>query len=265
MLQRMPSPEAGHASQATQIARGAAKRAASGAVDEESHQLSKFGGSGSNTKNSMRDLLGNMNRFGYAVKVPIRYVTTVYHKQGEVRHPVLSLMDMLDFMINQGHSALLLGGHSLDDMSGNWRMVLRQYWQRYALHDPLHIVLTQNEPHEREFIVPLMVYGDEGTGKRKMPVWLFCWKPVLFAATDSYRRTFMVTCVAHSLYSGFHSGMAGSNACLEPLIANFVGEAQRAYATGSWTTLQKSCYVFTRAKLRSRFSVRVGLNVSDKI
>ena len=113
------SLEEGHASRAAQIARGAAKRKFSSSaceLDREGDELRKIGGSGAAVKNSMRDVIRSMNRLGYSVSVPIRYVPTVYVDEGDVQHPVISLLDMLDFMLKQ-HSSLLLGGHS-------WKMHL---------------------------------------------------------------------------------------------------------------------------------------------
>ena len=110
--------EAGHASKAAQIARGAAKRKVSSALecdwDKEGEDLRKIGGSGAAVKNSMRDVIRSMSRLGYSVSVPIRYVPTVYADEGDVQHPVLSLLDMLEFMLKQ-YSSFLLGGHSLED------------------------------------------------------------------------------------------------------------------------------------------------------
>ena len=107
--------EAGHASKAAQIARGAAKRKVSSAWewDKEGDDLRKIGGSGAADKNSMRDVIRSMSRLGYSVSVPIRYVPTVYADEGDVQHPVLSLLDMLEFMLKQ-YSSFLLGGHSVE-------------------------------------------------------------------------------------------------------------------------------------------------------
>ena len=226
------SLQAGNASKAAKIARGAAKRSISSACgdDKEGDELRKIGGSGAARKNSMRDVIRSMKSLGYSVSVPIRSVPTVYAEQGNVEHPVLSLLDMLTFMISN-HSSLLLGGHSLEDPAGTWKTVLRQFWQRFQWHDPTHPIFRDR--HEKSRCIPLMVYGDEGTGKRKMPVWLLCWKPVLFAATDSYHRTLLYTCASHTAYSAFHSGMDGGNDCLDPLVRAFADEAQKAYTEGN--------------------------------
>ena len=228
------SLEEGHASRAAQIARGAAKRKFSSSaceLDREGDELRKIGGSGAAVKNSMRDVIRSMNRLGYSVSVPIRYVPTVYVDEGDVQHPVISLLDMLDFMLKQ-HSSLLLGGHSLEDASCSWKVVLLQFWRRYQWHDPAHVFFQEVHRNETHTYIPLLVYGDEGTGKRKQPVWLLCWKPVLFAATDSMHRTMLYTCASHTLYSEFHCGMAGGNRCLDPLVDAFAIEAQKAYTEG---------------------------------
>ena len=237
----MVSPRAGHASKAAQIARGAAKRKVSSAWegDKEGDELRKIGGSGAAVKNSMRDVIRSMNRLGYSVSVPIRYVATVYADERDVQHPVLSLLDMLDFMLKQ-HSSFLLGGHSLEDASCSWKLVLQQFWQRHQWHDPGHVIYQDVPRNERNTCIPLLVYGDEGTGKRKMPVWLLCWKPVLFAATDSMHRTMLYTCASHTLYSDFHCGMAGGNLCLDPLVEAFASEAEKAYSEGGLVKAHRS-------------------------
>ena len=226
--------EAGNASKAAKIARGAGRRTTSSACeyDKEGDDLRKIGGSGATNKNSMRDVIRSMGRLGYSVSVPICWVPTVYATEGNVEHPVLSLMDMLTFMVNN-HSSFLLGGHSLEDPSGTWKTVLQQHWQRFEWHDPTHPIFRDASRRERSHCIPLLVYGDEGTGKRKMPVWLLCWKPVLFAATDSYHRTLLYTCANHTTYSAFHCGMAGGNRCLDPLVQAFADEAQKAYTEGN--------------------------------
>ena len=142
------SLEEGHASRAAQIARGAAKRKFSSSaceLDREGDELRKIGGSGAAVKNSMRDVIRSMNRLGYSVSVPIRYVPTVYVDEGDVQHPVISLLDMLDFMLKQ-HSSLLLGGHSLEDASCSWKVVLLQFWRRYQWHDPAHVFFPRSAP-----------------------------------------------------------------------------------------------------------------------
>ena len=231
------SLKGGHASKAAEIARGAGKRTASSACgfDKEGDDLRKIGGSGATSKNSMRDVLRSMSRLGYTVSVPISWVPTVYandNKVEHVEHPVLGLMDMLTFMLNN-YSFLLLGGHALEDPSGNWKTVLQQFWQRFEWHDPTHPIFRDVTRRERSYCIPLMVYGDEGTGKRRMPVWLLCWKPVLFAATDSYHRTLLYTCANHTTYSAFHCGMDAGNECLDPLVRAFADEAQKAYTEGN--------------------------------
>ncbi|CAE7619179.1 unnamed protein product [Symbiodinium natans] len=229
--------QAGNGSQAALIARGAASKRKAWEMDADDYHLACLGGSGRSTKNSLRNVLRGMNRLGYSISLKITWIPRVpVCDVGPVDIPAIGLLDMLQYILDSGRSHMLLGGH---DIGGDtWCKVLNQFWHRFEKHDPTHCIFRDTSKSERDYLIPLLAYGDEGTGKRKHPVWVLAWKPALFSNMNSYFRTILIATASHALYSQFHCGYAGGNQCLDAILDHFIKEARIAYHQGPPSQLE---------------------------
>ncbi|OLQ03544.1 hypothetical protein AK812_SmicGene13477 [Symbiodinium microadriaticum] len=150
----------------------------------------------------------------------------------QFRGLVRSLERLFSYMLNNGYSKLLLGGY--DVKTDESRTVLRQWWERYRAHDPRHPVFSSNALADT---VPLALYGDEGTGKRKHPCYILATKAMLNCRNNSYYRNFLYTIAAHELYRGFHKGSSQTNECLDEIVRQYSLEAASLFREG-----YRDCY-----------------------
>ena len=195
--------------------------------DQETWECRRLG-SASGTGNELDHLVRNLRRLGRSLNIPLTHIEVPYFNEDIVSHPVLSMQAFLQFMISKGHAAKFLGGYNLTDT--RWKTLLQQYWLKYRNNDPSHSVFEDFETQQN--IVPLMAYGDEGTGKRKHAVWVLGWKPVLFCRMTSWWRTFLYTVMPHQAYAGFHCGASGGNLCLDAVMESFAKDATKLYQEG---------------------------------
>ena len=149
------------------MANTAAKRAVSACLEGEQEtwdlkKIAKTHGTGSG--NQFRGLVRGLGQMGRMLKGEIDYIAVPYYKQGISQHPILSTRSLFSYMLCNGYSKLLLGGY--DIKTDESRTVLLQWWERYRVYDPGHPVFGSKP---LEDTVPVAVYGDEGTGKRKHP------------------------------------------------------------------------------------------------
>ena len=166
------------------------------------------------------------------LKVELDYIAVPYYNKGICQHPILSLRRLFSYMLNNGYSKLLLGGY--DVKTDESRTVLRQWWERYRAHDPRHPVFSSNALADT---VPLALYGDEGTGKRKHPCYILATKAMLNCRNNSYYRNFLYTIAAHELYRGFHKGSSQTNECLDEIVRQYSLEAGSLFREG-----YRDCY-----------------------
>ena len=224
------SKAAGDARAAASVAATASRRCRDEAGDTWAcKQLGRTAGTG----HEMDHLLRNLRRMGRSVPIRVTQIAVPYFNDGMVNHPILTMTDFIRHMLTRGHAAKLLGGYDLSDQ--RWQHVVAQWWERYKLEDPTHSVFSDFQ-HQRN-VVPLMLYGDEGTGKRRHPVWILAWKPVLFCRPSAWWRSFLFSVVAHEAYAGFHAGVTQGNPCLDAVLQSLASEARQLYIDG----LEVSC------------------------
>ena len=171
---------------------------------------------------------------GRMLKVEIDYIAVPYYKQGISQHPILSTRSLFSYMLCNGYSKLLLGGY--DIKTDESRTVLLQWWERYRVYDPGHPVFGSKP---LEDTVPVAVYGDEGTGKRKHPCYILATKAMLNCRNNSYYRNFLYTIAAHELYRGFHKGSSEHNECLDAIVRHYSLEAGSLFREGYRGTASK--------------------------
>ncbi len=59
----------------------------------------------------------------------------------------------------------------------SWKTGLAKFWDEYLLSDPDHPMKHGGPP--KEYTIPLYVHGDEGRGKRHLPLMVQCIQPVI--------------------------------------------------------------------------------------
>ena len=218
--------EAGNARRASQLAKTAGKKRKAGDMEQETWDC-KLLGQAAGSGNEFEAIIRNLQRLGRCLSVPITRIQVPYFGRGPVDHPIISLEDFIRFML-PNHSEKLLGGYKVGSVES--QLLLSQFWSRYRRMDPSHVVFEDFT--SLSHVVPLVLYGDEGTGVRKHPVWILAWKPVLFCHTSSWWRSYLYTVAPHEVYSGYKGGTSMGNACLDAMVGNFVSEAQKLYHQG---------------------------------
>lgn len=188
--------------------------------------LSKGHGSGGN---ELATLTRNLVRLGKCLHIPISSVPVPYFGKGVVQHPVISVREMITFMIVNGFSKFFLGGYDVQDERS--KTVLKQFWLRYQCVHPEHVALS-DPTKQLENLVPLTIYGDEGTGRRRHPVYILATKAVLNCRASSYHRNFLYTVLPHECYRGYNKGSDKTNECIDAISETYALEAQGLYETG---------------------------------
>ena len=223
--------QVGNASKAVGLAKAGVKRGASAAgldQQQETWELKRIArAADSSNGNRLESLTRNLLRAGYGVQIPIDKIAAPYFGRGLCQHPVFSLEKFIVYMIKKGHSKHFLGGYDVNTEES--RTVLSQYWRRYQKHDPGHVVFGNRPLRDT---VPLVCYGDEGTGKRKHPVYVLSTKALLNCRQNSMFRYILYTVVPHECYRGFQKGWAVKNECLDAVLEHYVLEATRLFEQG---------------------------------
>ena len=92
-----------------------------------------------------------------------------------VMHPVLHLRDFLCMLASENRLDLLTGGHGFASCS--------TFWERYKDEDPTHPCYRVH-PHRLHSVVPMYVYGDEGTSKKKPRILILAVQPAIGKGTS---------------------------------------------------------------------------------
>ena len=210
------------------MAQTAAKRKSSELLQETWDLQAASRSAGTGSGNQLESITRQLERSGKTLKVPIDMIAVPYFGAGVCQHPVFSISKFLSFMISEGFSKLFLGGY--DVRSEDSKRVLKQYWLRYAKFDPHHDIFEAGRNLEDH--VPLMVYGDEGTVKRRHPCYILATKFVLNCRTSSWARHILYSCLPHELYSGYHKGTTKPNECLDAVVQQYSLDAQSLFEQG---------------------------------
>ena len=182
--------------------------------------------------NELQSLTRNLQRVGRCANIPIDQIPVPYFRQGVQMHSFMSLRAMLRFMLTSGYSKKILGGYDVSTEES--QVCLRQFWRKYQRVDPGH-PLFGHRPLEDT--VPLLIYGDEGTGKRRHPVWTLATKAVLNERAASMHRYFLYTVVPHELYRGYNKGTTQPNECLDAILQHYCLEARGLFDQGPWSNV----------------------------
>ena len=224
--------KAGNATRAVSLASTASQKRTAGeaGLEQEAWDCRRLGQTAGNG-HELDMLIKNLLRLGRTVSIPITTVPVPYFGLGLQQHEILSMKAFLQYMIKDGHTAKILGGHDISD-GNSWR-ALQEFWSSYKCLDGDHSVFQDFDLRDpTKLCVPCFLYGDEGTGKRKHPVYILGWKPLLFCKASAWWRTFLYTVAPHELYSGFNKGIVAGNACLDAIADHFSEEAVSLYKEG---------------------------------
>ena len=111
------------------------------------------------TRNSHRMI----SRLHLSWKVPISELEFQPVAGGEpIKVPYISPIDLLGFLLKR-HPELLWGGFRDPSDAAN---PMKTFWSSYKSRHPGHQVFQEHE-HSLEYTIPIMVYGDEGRGRRR--------------------------------------------------------------------------------------------------
>ena len=101
-----------------------------------------------------------------------------------VEIPHIKLFDFATVLLKR-HPKLLFGGLPLGDDS---RQVCKSFWEKFQLYQPEHALYeTYTTPDEWQYVLPIMVHGDKGRGRAKLPVLVLSFESC-FGLLDKVRQ-----------------------------------------------------------------------------
>ena len=120
----------------------------------------------STTANAARNLRCAVGKFNLAWRIPISSMSFHTGDHDEVLHlPYLSPKDVAKFLLNK-YPDVLCGGYSSGQRAGA-KQLLSSFWTAYERQHPGHEIFVQVPRDELCRVVPIMLYGDEGRGRRR--------------------------------------------------------------------------------------------------
>ena len=120
-------------------------------------------------KHGERDCHRVFKRFGLALRIPVSELQVPVEEGFPVRIPHLKILDFFSAMLKR-HPKLLFGGLKVGNGS---RQLCQQFWERFRLYQPDHEIYATYSREEWGYIVPLLVHGDKGRGRAKLPCFVF--------------------------------------------------------------------------------------------
>ena len=123
-------------------------------------------------KHGERDAHRLFKRFGLSLRIPVSEMEVPVQEGFPVRIPHLKIVDYFSALLKR-HPKLLFGGLQVGDSS---RQLCKQFWEGFRLYQPDHEIYTTYGPEEWGYVVPLLLHGDKGRGKAKLPCFVFSWE-----------------------------------------------------------------------------------------
>ena len=117
------------------------------------------------TANAARNLRTAIGRFNLAWRIPISTMTFNAGGEDTLPLPYLSPRDVARFLLNK-HPEVLCGGYSCKQRA-DAKQLLSSFWMAYEREHPGHSIFTEVPRAELCTVVPIMLYGDEGRGRRR--------------------------------------------------------------------------------------------------
>ena len=147
----------------------------------------------------------------------------------EVKHPMLKIFDMAQFLLNSTYSEKLLN-RPVSDVAG-WKHELAEFWRKWKVIEP-HNAVYKDHANELDHCIPCMLHGDEGTGHRRKPLLQLSWGSMLRIGKSSLERMFLITSCAHKMYSRYNKGSEAGNIVIDKLLEETAKSALKAYGGG---------------------------------
>ena len=137
-------------------------RAARSAASEARGQFDLSEPNPSHEKHASREAHRMITRLGLSWKMPITELE--FPLAGGESLPVhyLSPIDVFTFLLNN-HPEVIFGGFHEPHQ---WSMLLNSWWQAFQSVQPSHVVYTEHKD-SLNTTIPLILYGDEGRGRRR--------------------------------------------------------------------------------------------------
>lgn len=165
----------------------------------DSSKISRAGLSRTNASRNLHVLIAKSARL-FPVAIDVVSITIRIkkprHQARDVFWPVVKMSSWIHTLLGK-HPALLLAGHSLQEVDG-WKMTFSSFWGVYRTVDPTHPFFSSNLPWGSS--IPIYFHGDEGQGLRGKPLMIQSWQPVIgasgmFATNDTEFLVCILWCV----------------------------------------------------------------------
>ena len=141
-------------------------------------QIAKAGHS---QHNACRNLHSLIHRKGitlplriHTVEIPIRKKKPKLLKEW-VHYPVILPRTWFSYLL-ENHSKLILAGHNINNEKA-WKGELTKFWDAYLPTDLVHPMHSGGPP--RSQTIPVYIHGDEGRGKKFLPLMVQCIQPAI--------------------------------------------------------------------------------------
>ncbi|CAK9003372.1 unnamed protein product [Durusdinium trenchii] len=192
----------------------------------------------------------------YDLCLPVK-VTTLAKASG-VSYPggidVLRLTDWLDFIVEYGCFHVLCGLQRAD--IGRCDDILNEFWKRYKRQFPDHDLFKIAERHAIPLhrIAPLYLHGDEGRGKKRLPILVLSWHSCLGGGTQSANRerkkrericmrlNFTGSCYTHRLLAAVLPRMTKEDAAFQSILETLADDASQVLLKGATDSAGRTFY-----------------------
>ena len=125
-----------------------------------------------------RDCHRIFRRFNLSLRVP---VSKLLGPDADTPNtPYIRIKDFVPFLLSK-HPKLLLGGLEPGVESD---ALLSTFWKRYRQFQPEHMVFQSFGEEDWKTVIPMMVHGDKGRTRLKLPIFVFSFESALGLPLD---------------------------------------------------------------------------------
>ncbi|CAL1134475.1 unnamed protein product [Cladocopium goreaui] len=193
---------------------------------------------------SERDVERLTRKFNLSLRIPI----TELQKSPGVRYTgtfhVIALRDWIQYIVSHGLWHVLLGLHNADGKRE--RAILREFWRLYRIAHPQHQLFDAIQKYaiDEGRLLPVLMHGDEGRGRKKSPFLVTSFHSVLgfgtnLANSERKRRKYLSMKLNYCgstntsrMISGCLPKMSKDEAALQDLLTYTTGDCWRMLEHG---------------------------------
>ena len=96
-------------------------------------------------------------------------------EEAEIQYPVIMPSTWFSFLL-ENHPKVLLGGHQLHEVQ-RWKTMFHELWE--WLHVIEHDNCSLDDDYSGCCRIPIMIHGDEGSGRNKNPIMVISVQPLV--------------------------------------------------------------------------------------